>query len=232
MRRTIVITALVLSLSAGGGAYAVSKVGPGDIKSNAVRSKHIKNGTIRASDLSRAARSVLRGKSGVRGPTGSRGPRGSRGSRGPRGRTGSRGPTGPAGPAGPAGGFVDTLPSGRTARGTFLATGTPTGADEPLDTVISFAFAAGTAPTPHVVAAGTAGPAECPGSAADPKAVAGHLCIYEAAALGTIGGRTTYDPAAPFAAGTAGRYGVALRYTVSPGDLSPHIHGTWAVTAP
>ncbi len=38
MRRTIVLTAVVLSLSLGGGAYAVSRIGPEDIKRSAVRS--------------------------------------------------------------------------------------------------------------------------------------------------------------------------------------------------
>jgi hypothetical protein len=42
--------ALIVALGTG-GAYAASKIGPNDIKENAVRSKHIKEGEVRAADL-------------------------------------------------------------------------------------------------------------------------------------------------------------------------------------
>jgi hypothetical protein len=226
MRRTILITAFILTLSLGSGAYAVSKIGAKDIKRNAVHSRHIKNGSVRVADLSPAARTRTLGTAGPKGATGPRG------ARGPRGRRGTTGAAGPAGPAGPAGTFSDTLPSGKTARGTFVFEHSPSGEDETADTTASFPFALGAAPTPHVIAAGTAAPAECPGSAADPKAAAGHLCVYEASAQGLLKARTTYDPAKEFAAGTAGQYGFALRYTLGVGPGPHRAHGTWAVTAP
>jgi hypothetical protein len=43
--------ALMLALG-GAGAYAASKVGSGDIKDNAIRSRHIKNGEVGPKDLS------------------------------------------------------------------------------------------------------------------------------------------------------------------------------------
>jgi hypothetical protein len=220
MRRTIVLTTLVLSLSLGSGAYAVSKIGPGDIKRDAVRSKHIKNGTVHLADLSAGARAHTVGPIGERGPVG---PRGARGARGPRG---SRGATGASGP------FPATMPSGKAAQGTFALDHRSSAEGETADAAASFPFPLAAIPTPHVVAAGAAAPPECPGTAADPRAAAGHLCIYEAQAAGTIEGRTTYDPSKTFAAGTASTVGFALRYTLGLAQPTAHVHGTWAVTAP
>jgi hypothetical protein len=219
MSRTILLVALALSLSLGGGAYAVSKIGAKDIKKNAVRSRHIKNGSVGVADLSPAARAR----------TGATGPQGPKGDRGARGRRGARGAAGPQGPAGP---FSETLPPGRTVRGTFAFEHRPSGEDETADTAVSFPFALPAAPAGHVVAAGTTAPPECPGSAGDPKASPGHLCIYEAQSAGTIKLRTTYDPSKEFAPGTAGTLGFALPYTLGLGDAAPRAHGTWAVTAP
>jgi hypothetical protein len=220
MKRTIVLVTLALSLSLGGGAYAVSKIGAGDIKRNAVRSKHVKNGSIRLADLAKTTRQALR-RGAPRGPAG------------PRGATGPRGPRGRRGLQGAAGGFSETLPAGKTARGVFAFEHAPSAAEETGDVAVSFPFALAGAPTPHIVAAGTSAPAECPGSAEDPRALPGHLCIYEADAAGMISARTVYDPAKAFAAGTAGRFGFGLRYTLgASADAAPRAHGTWAVTAP
>ena len=46
-----VVATLALFLAIGGGAYAVSKVGPGDIKRNAVKSRHVAPNAIRGGDL-------------------------------------------------------------------------------------------------------------------------------------------------------------------------------------
>jgi hypothetical protein len=42
---------LALAVALAGTAYAANKVGPKDIKTNAVHSRHIKNGQVRARDL-------------------------------------------------------------------------------------------------------------------------------------------------------------------------------------
>lgn len=48
--------ALVIALTSGGGAvYAAAKVGAQDIKTDAVRSKHLKNGQVKAQDLAGSA---------------------------------------------------------------------------------------------------------------------------------------------------------------------------------
>lgn len=82
----IVIAALALCASVGGTAVAdgVKKlIGAGDIKKDAIRSKHVKDGSLKARDF----------KPGVllAGP------------QGPRGETGPVGPQGPGGPIGPPG---------------------------------------------------------------------------------------------------------------------------------
>jgi hypothetical protein len=46
-----VVAYLALFAALGGGAYAASKVGSGDIKRNAVLSKHIKGGNVKPPDL-------------------------------------------------------------------------------------------------------------------------------------------------------------------------------------
>ncbi len=46
-----VMATVAVFLVLGGGAYAASKIGAGDIKRNAVRSKHIKDGQVTTRDL-------------------------------------------------------------------------------------------------------------------------------------------------------------------------------------
>jgi hypothetical protein len=53
---TTVVAYLALFLALGGvGAYAVSKIGADDIKKNAVRARHIKNGQVRRGEIAKAA---------------------------------------------------------------------------------------------------------------------------------------------------------------------------------
>jgi hypothetical protein len=205
--------AVVLALT--GGAYAASKVGSRDIKRNAVRSKHVRDGTVQARDLSRGVRRLL-----FRTTSGPRGPRGERGPTGPRGRRGFRGATGPTGPKGDPGTFPDTLPAGKTLRGIYSVGGDTTQSE----TGVSFAFALAAAPTVHVIPAGQAPPPECPGNVNSPAASAGHLCIYEATRVGDT--LVVTDPAG---GQTATRWGFGLRVT---GQSAPvRSAGTWAVGA-
>jgi hypothetical protein len=46
-----VISTICLFLLLGGGAWAAATIGSHDIKKNAVRSRHIKNGAVKAPDL-------------------------------------------------------------------------------------------------------------------------------------------------------------------------------------
>ena len=51
----VVSTIALFAVLAGGGAWAASKIGAGDIEKNAVRTRHIKNGQVKRSDLAKAA---------------------------------------------------------------------------------------------------------------------------------------------------------------------------------
>lgn len=73
----MIVAMLALFVATGGTGYAVSQlpkgsVGPAQIRKSAVRSKHIKPGTITAAKLSKSTLSALR--AGTGGPAGTQGP--------------------------------------------------------------------------------------------------------------------------------------------------------------
>jgi hypothetical protein len=89
-RNTIALLALFVSL--GGTTYAASSA---LIGRNTVASPQVVNGSLQTFDLSKKARTTLKGNRGLRGL------------RGAKGDTGARGTTGPPGPlTGPAGGAL------------------------------------------------------------------------------------------------------------------------------
>ena len=60
----VMATIAVFGVLAGGGAYAASKIGPKDIKKNAVRAKHIKKDQVRAKHNAGAFARVRAGDGG------------------------------------------------------------------------------------------------------------------------------------------------------------------------
>ena len=56
----VMATIAVFGVLAGGGAYAASKIGPKDIKKNAVRAKHIKERQVKARHLAKNAVPIRR----------------------------------------------------------------------------------------------------------------------------------------------------------------------------
>jgi hypothetical protein len=92
---------------------------------------------------------------------------------------------------------------------------------------ISWGFDFGTAPSEHYIPEGGTPPAECPGSALNPAAAPGHLCIYE-----TSGANSTVIPFTGTNGGTnqASRWGAAL-WIISDGAGDFWSYGTWAVTS-
>jgi Collagen triple helix repeat (20 copies) len=98
---------LALFVALGGTSYASTSKLPW----NSVGSRQVVNGSLQATDLSKRARTALRGATapkgepgpqGERGPTGPQGVSGPAGVPGPQGLTGPPGPQGPQGPQGPA----------------------------------------------------------------------------------------------------------------------------------
>jgi hypothetical protein len=157
----LVLACVALAVALGGTGYAAivlprNSVGTLQLKNNAVNSIKVANGSLLKADF-RAGQIPA----------------------GPVGPAGPAGPAGAAGAAGPAGPFPDTLPAGKTIRGTYNIGGTAAGVAALANTSISFLYAFATAPTVRIVLQGGAAPAECSGNANAPQAQAGFLCIYE-----------------------------------------------------
>jgi hypothetical protein len=142
-----------------------------------------------------AGKSGANGANGVNGPTGPAGPGGPGGPAGPAGPTGPTGPQGPQGEKGAAGEpwtLGGTVPSGKTLKGDWsIVANAPSAASRFVDSV-SFGIPLAAAPVPHYIK--TNGmepfyneatskeeertPEGCTGSAAEPKANPGELCVY------------------------------------------------------
>lgn len=96
----LLATVLVVGLI-GGVAVADTKVGPNDIKNDAVRSRHIDDGTVRERDSSAGVQAQLgQDEPGEPGPAGPQGPQGPQGPAGPPGAPGAPGADGVDGVSG------------------------------------------------------------------------------------------------------------------------------------
>lgn len=198
----LAVSLIALVLAMGGGAYAAKSVI-----------------ITKLSQISPSVQKKLRGKQGPVGPTGPQGPTGATG---PKGDTGSQGPEGPQGVPGPT---ETTLPSGKTMTGTWSFN------DINLSAIwvnVSFPLRlpqdiANTAGVEYVPAGDTTNP-NCPGDVNDPKAVAGHICMYEAVAL-----TNASDSGALVLATTSG---FIRRFTPTDSTARSFGRGTWAAKAP
>jgi hypothetical protein len=131
--------------------------------------------------------SALKGKAGAQGAAGPAGAQGPAGPAGAKGETGATGPQGPEGKAGAPGAngkegepwtAGGTLPSGKTLKGEWNISGTATGANALMAGSVSFALPLKEAPVKHYIRVEEAPPAGCTGSAEDPGAAKGNLCIF------------------------------------------------------
>lgn len=94
---------------------------------------------------------------------------------------------------------------------------------------ISFGFQLASAPQEHFIQAGAAAPAACPGSAVNPQAAAGHLCVYESVSFNR--GSVVLFTGTTGAVNQASKWGAGVwLIPTAPGNA--YSYGTWAVTAP
>ena len=122
------------------------------------------------------------------------------------------------------------LPSGRTIRGTYYAGGSDQGAGiGEASSAISFGWRLSAVPIHHLIPVGTPPPAECRGTAANPQAAPGHLCVYGVTNL-NLASQVIVNPVT----GTgdqASRYGFSV-VAFSAEDGMLEAGGTWAVRSP
>jgi hypothetical protein len=181
-----------------------------DLGNNSVGSVDVKDGDLLAKDF----------KAGQL-PGGLAGPKGDTGAQGPKGETGAQGQQGIKGDAGP---LLDVLPSGKTLRGVYDIRGT----DQLQDEAVTFQVPLASQTVAHFPASLDA--VNCPGTAADPKALPGHFCVYEYYYLSyTL--LTVFDPATGDG-GKAGKYGADIFIGSATGTPPIRSYGSWAVTAP
>jgi hypothetical protein len=199
-----IIAALALFVALAGGAYA----------SGLINGSQIKNHSISAKKLTKSAVKSLHGQ------------------RGPRGARGIQGIQGAKGDTGPAGTFSGTLPSGKTLRGVFLAEGESSGAGtSTIGDNISFGWSLSAAPTGHFIKKGAAVPAGCSGTATNPGAAPGNLCVFEVENDNVnASSDEVWSPPAD-SAGATETFGAAV-FTTSAAAGVYEFGGSWAVTAP
>jgi hypothetical protein len=270
----IAFMALVFAVT--GGAFAATGGGNNNGSSNASAAKASAAVTRLASAAKAKPKAKVKAKTGPRGPAGPKGATGAAGPAGATGATGAAGPagatgpagagaTGPAGPVGPAGaqgppgttGFTKTLPSEQTETGSWSFSSDATTGNhifaslsfniplhEPLNaSQVHYINSAG-----KEITGGNRGvpSASCSGSAEEPTARPGNLCVYETATLGVVyvgevneeeGASTEIFPsgAIPTSLGGsgvgAGTSGATIQVTPNNQEAEHLGWGTWAVTA-
>jgi hypothetical protein len=203
---TTVVAFMALVFAMTGGAFAASNGGGGSTAVKATASvtplasvaKAKPKPKAKAGPRGPAGPAGAKGAAGAAGAAGPAGPAGAAGARGENGADGAKGETGAAGSAGAAGvkgapgspwTAGGTLPSNATEKGAWSMGITPAGTFKgaPIYVPISFTIPlteALDATHVHYIAKEEAAPAGClGGTAAEPSAEPGNLCVYEAQSL-------------------------------------------------
>lgn len=235
----LVVSIVALVLAVGGTALAASGALTAKQKKEVKKIAKSFQGTGPAGPI---------GPAGPQGPQGAPGAPGKDGAAGPAGPAGATGPTGPAGTNGTNGTFsTEPLPKGQTLTGVWAISG-EIGAWQ-LAT-ISFPIRLATAPTADVQLEPSGPGSEigfitksesvepdfefsthCPGTAAEPKAAEGYLCVYFGSRSSSSSG---FSSSATKALEAASKYGIRVPYEIiAPvgAEAQQFVKGTWAVTA-
>jgi hypothetical protein len=202
----VALTSLFVAL--GGTGYAATHLGHSPGATTAKKHHHPKPPSDAAADAAQIGRFFSSHKNSLVGP------------RGPRGTQGVQGVPGPV---------TGTLPSGATLSGTFDINQPGATAGAEASTSISFGLKLSAAPTVHYIRSGAAVPTGCSGTASNPGAASGNLCIFEVAS--NNGNAAEVDPANPVTGGAnvATTFGAAVS-VVATATGSFATYGSWAVT--
>ena len=214
----VMATVAVFAVLGGTGYAAVAlpnaSVGKAQLKSNAVDSSKVINGSLLKADF----------KAGQL-------PKGATGATGAKGATGATGATGAAGAAGAKGDsftLATTLPSGQTEKGQYAAWGGGTGAFMGGGYAFRIPLAAAIPPANvHFIQSPNVFTPACPAAG---QAAAGHLCVYEFTfGTRTFGGFYAIDNGT-YLNGGSSKDGFQIWFSATAaGSWS---YGEYAVTAP
>jgi hypothetical protein len=95
---------------------------------------------------------------------------------------------------------------------------------------ITFSFPLAAEPATHYVVFGESPPAQCPGTASEPKAARGSLCVYESVEAINANTQRVFDPISG-EIDKADRFGAGvIAFATAEGDF--RVRGSSAVTAP
>jgi len=174
----LVVAIVALVAAMGGAAFAASKLNPTqkkEVEKIAKReAKKIPGPAGPAGPQGAKGDPGAAGAAGAAGPTGAAG---TTGATGPTGKTGPTGPTGVTGVTGPEGSILPVLPSGKTETGMWSFG--PTAGTQFASITGSFNIPLAKAPKKMVkLKEGEGETTECPGTATEPKAKPGVVCLY------------------------------------------------------
>jgi hypothetical protein len=206
-----VISSLALFAALGGGAYAAI-----NLPANSVGTKQLRARAVTPRKIAPSTVKLFRGQKGDRGARGIQGPMGGQGLQGIQGAKGDMGAPGPF-PSGP-------LPRGTTIRGVydidFVATTTFQFSSESL----SYGFQMASALSSTVVSPATTAPTQCAGgTAANPQAAPGNICLFSE----NSGNENFFGAFTP----PSSRFGSGIELE-SKNVGRAYDYGTWAATAP
>jgi len=187
-----VIAVIALVFAMAGGAFAAAGGLTGKQKKEVKSIAKSFQGTGPAGPVGPVGANGANGKDGTNGEKGATGPQGSIGNTGPQGSIGNTGPQGSIGNTGPQGDpwtAGGTLPVEATEAGGWAVGGAEAPESEIAEfpanlkvirSAISFTIPLAAEPTVEVKETGFSGApgGNCPGSAAEPKAKSGFLCVY------------------------------------------------------
>ncbi len=234
-----VISLLALLLAAGGPVYGAASrlldgsriaprtIGTTQLKANAVTSAQVKNNSLALSDLTAATRSAIATTTIADGSV-----------------TAAKIASGAVVAPGA------TLPSGITLRGVLHVHSACNAGGCSMGAGTSESFGGYTfpnAPAAYVLEAGAAPTTQCPGSATNPQAASGSLCIYvrstpaagsqllvydESSSANAINYNVDSNVRTPSGTGGASPWGFGFAYSMPSGVSNvAQLHATWAATS-